>query len=237
MGTLSDDQRRLLTHQGWLASEDSAFQNALLASATTRTLANGGSFLHNEDPAVHALLAGHLRLGRVFADGNEAVVWLGQSAVWFGASFLFHHFEPVLTVTACYGDAVLATIPRAHVEALVAKDPRHLHRFGRMVAEHLLLTVRLLTETVAPTIAQRVGCLLLLLCEHLPAPADGVYRLRISQEDLAGMLGMARQSANAALQLLEAEKLLTHGYRLVAVPDLAALRRYVAETPPLLTRS
>jgi CRP-like cAMP-binding protein len=192
MGTLSDDQRRLLTSHGWLADEDPAFQDALLAGATTRTLADGGSFLHNENPAVHALLAGHLRLGRLFPDGDETVVWLAQPAAWFGAAFLFHRLEPVLTVTACYGDAVLATIARSHIEALVAEDPRHLRRFGRMVAEHLLLTVRLLSETLAPPVVQRVGRLLVLLCEHLPPPADGVHQLRISQEDLAGLLGMAR---------------------------------------------
>ena len=53
---------------------------------------------------------------------------------------------------------------------------------------------------------------------------DGPVELRLSQSDLASMVGIARQTTNRILKNLESEGLIELGFRRIVVPDVRRLR-------------
>ena len=59
-----------------------------------------------------------------------------------------------------------------------------------------------------------------------PAGASGAS-LRISQQELAGMVGATRESVNKQLQIWQSAGILRLGKRLIVIPDIAALAALV----------
>jgi CRP/FNR family cyclic AMP-dependent transcriptional regulator len=79
-------------------------------------------------------------------------------------------------------------------------------------------------------VGERLALLLLKLCEAAAQDGDGAVLLgRITQANLARMIGATRQSISLALTRLQDEGVISAGATKLIVKDLAALRRHAGE--------
>jgi CRP/FNR family transcriptional regulator, cyclic AMP receptor protein len=79
-------------------------------------------------------------------------------------------------------------------------------------------------------VAERLVSLLVKLCENSAQDADGSIRLgRITQANLARMIGAARQSISLVLCRLQEEGIITTAATTMIVNDLRALRRQLGD--------
>ena len=77
---------------------------------------------------------------------------------------------------------------------------------------------------------ERLALLLLKLCEAAAQDGDGLVLLgRITQANLARMIGATRQSISLALTRLQDEGVISASATKLIVNDLAALRRHAGE--------
>ena len=97
---------------------------------------------------------------------------------------------------------------------------------GQALTSSIAATLRRLTEATADLVfldlPRRVAKILL----GLPQGADGVIRLRLSQEELAHQAGSTRQSVNAALRGFERRGWIDLQDRTVTVTQPDALGRF-----------
>ena len=91
------------------------------------------------------------------------------------------------------------------------------------MGQNLLLALRYISEVLSQPADIRVARLLALLCETAGVNELGRHELRLSQQDLAAMVGVSRVTAGKAARKLEAERLIMLRYGRITVLDLPGL--------------
>jgi CRP-like cAMP-binding protein len=61
------------------------------------------------------------------------------------------------------------------------------------------------------------------LADSAPAAESGGITLRITQQELAGMVGATRESVNKQLHVCQSAGVLRLGKRLIVIPDIDAI--------------
>ena len=204
-----------------------ALDPSLLAVRTTMAAARTRLPLaHAPDESwVYLVEEGLLRPVAITPDGREFVLGL------LGPGEVFLHHEPTgQPGIGFYVEAVEDTrclaLARSSLGALAERDPalaaRLLPAFAQRVADLSEACASLALDAVA----ERLLRLLRRLAERHGAPEGGVCRLRLRQQDVAAMVGVCRETANAALQSLAARGQLRCGRQTIWVRTAAgSLRR------------
>jgi CRP/FNR family cyclic AMP-dependent transcriptional regulator len=192
-------------------------QQALLAIARRKLLDRGDAlFLKGSMPdALFGVVNGELRVSAVGPDGREALIARLEAGHWFGEVSLLIGRERVYAVAAVKPTEV-AVVDAADFHALVAARPDVLMALTRLICFRLRQALAWIDDAMLMPLSARLARR---LCSLHAGPADAsqAVRLNVSQEDLAAMLGVSRQSVNRVLKQWESEALLRIGYRSVDV--------------------
>lgn len=158
------------------------------------------------------------REGRRFVHG-----FAGPGAV-VGLPRLLREASPPVELVA-HAETVLVCMAREDLAAILDAHPL----LWRDVALLLLARRRKALEEMqvqaVGSVRQRVAAILLQLARsHGVTASDGLrLQLRLSQEDLAGMLGVSRQTTNKTLRALEAQGLIASSYNTITLQSIDAL--------------
>ncbi len=204
-------------------------QDALLQVAHRRQLQRGDSlFLKGSAPdALFGMVQGALRVSVAAPDGREAVIAVLEPGHWFGEVSLFVGQERVYDTCAVEPSEV-AVVQAADFHHLIATQPALHMAFTRLVCLRLRQALAWIDDAILQPLPVRLAHRLVTL-DSRPARVDATTMvLAVSQEDLAFMLGVSRQSINRQLKQWEEEGVLRVGYRVVELLDRERLARYAA---------
>lgn len=230
---MSDLDRYLpVLHSGrWFAQLPGEFAQALLALAKLRTLQAGEAlFLRDSPPCgLYALVAGSLRVSGQSGSrdaAREALLVLLTPPQWFGEISVFdgsartHHTH---AVEAC----TLLQVPHDDLLTWLHAHPRYWRDLATLMAEKLRMAfVSMEEQTVLPA-PQRLARRLLGMAQgYGQRHPDGRTQrvLAMTQEELALMVGISRQTTNQILRQLESQGTLRLQRGGLEILDLAALR-------------
>jgi len=202
-------------------------QDALLQVAHRRQLQRGDSlFLKGSAPdALFGMVQGALRVSVAAPDGREAVIAVLEPGHWFGEVSLFVGQHRVYDTCAVEPSEV-AVVQAADFHHLVATQPALHMAFTRLVCLRLRQALAWIDDAILQPLPVRLAHRLVTL-DSRPASAESTtVVLAVSQEDLAFMLGVSRQSINRQLKQWEEEGMLRVGYRVVELLDRERLARY-----------
>ena len=121
-------------------------------------------------------------------------------------------------------DSQLVSLRREHLSALLEREPKVALELLRLCGERLRWTSGLLEDAALLDAPARLAKRLLSLGQLHGERADGGLALRISQEELAGFLGVTRQLVNQQLQAWKARGWVGLARGALTVRDEAALR-------------
>src|SRR5262245_6371045 len=171
------------------------------------------------------VLSGSLRVTSEDADGGEFVYALLGPGSFFGLGYLLMDERLAISARA-YGATDVAAIEAAGFVALLDRTPGLWRHVAKLMTRRLSIAMIAIRDISSATLSQRIVRRLVgQSMSHGPDPLDGAsVELRVTQSDLAVMLGASRSKVNAELKRLEAEGLIHVGYRTVALRDLARLR-------------
>jgi CRP-like cAMP-binding protein len=203
-------------------------QAVLLAAARRRTLARGDALFHKGSPpdALFGVLSGVLRVSVVSASGREAVIALLDRDQWFGEVSLFVGAERVYD-TCAVEDCEVAVVPAAEFHALIATRPDVHLALTRLVCHRLRQALAWIDDAILMPLPVRLAHRLLAL--DAASGTGGSRELSVSQEELAFMLGVSRQSINRQLGLWQDQGLVRTRYgriELLARDELARLAEH-----------
>lgn len=193
-------------------------QQRLLSVSHRRTLQRGDSlFLKGSAPdALFGVLSGLLRVSVVAPSGREAVITVLEPGHWFGeVSLLVGNVRVYDTYAAEHSE--IAVVPASDFHRLIASEPEVHMAFTRLVCLRLRQALAWIDDAILMPLPVRLARRLLSLQIPTEAGNQGAPALAVSQEDLAFMLGVSRQSVNRQLKLWEDDGTLRVKYRRIEV--------------------
>ena len=171
------------------------------------------------------VVSGAVRLSAVVPSGREVVVGLLGAGDVFGELALLGGGPSPVEARAVGSETRIVALPLEALREVVRRAPASAEELLRLVASRLHHTAGALEEALAHDVPTRVSLRLRDLARsHGTAAADGV-RLppRLTQEELARMVGATRESVNRTLSSLAARGLVRVEGRRYVVPDPEAL--------------
>lgn len=204
----------------------------LAASLQVQTFARGQIIFQQGDPGdtLFLIACGQVRVFHSSGSGRERSVGIFRAGEFFGELALLDALPRSATAEAMLPTIALtldrsALLPalRAHpaiAEAMLAELASRLRNCSHY-AEHLS----------HPSAHQRVGWVVLDLAQRygVAEPLGLRIDLQLTQDDLASMLGMARETVNRALARLRDRALVLIIDGQFVVPDSAGLERVLEE--------
>lgn len=219
-----------LSANPWFGSLPLKERQDMIAGCELVKLGPGQMLFRQGDPvtagqgAFYGLLDGMLRVSSLREDGKEAILLVLEPGNWFGEISLIDG-QPRTHDATAVGDAQLLALPAAEFNALMERAP-----FAQAIARLLAVRMRSLygvieDATLRSTRARVARRLLLLARGGATLASDARRVVPVSQEALAMMLGITRQTLNKELKALAAAGALALGYGRIEIVDAPGLER------------
>lgn len=179
-----------------------AISALLLAASTRRALVKGQElFGQGSMPqAMYGVVSGSLRIGLTGEDGNEFLATVAGPGQWFGEGPLLDGAERVFRACAM-GDAEVAILAATDFQRLVRTHPEALLALARLVCSRYRSALAWIEDANLRPLPARLARRVLAL--HSQAAREQRGGMRLSQDELAGHLGVSRQSVNRLLKAWE----------------------------------
>jgi len=172
--------------------------------------------------AFYGLVLGSIKASSLREDGKEAILVVLESGNWFGEISLIDHQPRTHDATALVASEVLA-LPRAAFDALMHR-PAFAQAVCRMLAARVRALYGMVEDATLRSMRARVARRLLLL-----ARGDATQALQtrpvvpVSQEALAMMLGVTRQTLSKELKALVEAGAIQLGYGRIEIASVGKL--------------
>lgn len=215
-------------HAGpWFGALSEPLRCAVLARARGSRVCAGAVLARRCSQAADwiGVVRGAVRLGTVLRDGRPFTLDLVGPGQWFGDIALIDGKPNDLDVVAQVPSTLLM-VSSSDVRSLMADHPEMRDAFMKLNCQRLRHMFRRFEELHTLPLAQRLGRQVLRLGRHFGSQYGNELRidLRISQSDLAALVGGSRQRVNAALRQLQAMGLVKLGEARLSVLDLTRLQ-------------
>ncbi len=202
-------------------------EGVLAAGASPRRYRHGEVVLGQGRPVtgIRLVVSGAVRLSAVTPAGREVVVGLLGSGDVFGELALLGGGPSPVEARAVGSETRILTIRPAVLREIVRRAPSTAEELLRLIASRLHRTSAALEEALAHDVRTRVSLRLRDLARSHGVAEDGGVALppRITQEELARMVGTTRESVNRTMSALAARGLVRTQDRRYVLPDPDAL--------------
>jgi CRP/FNR family transcriptional regulator, cyclic AMP receptor protein len=195
------------------------------------TYQNRDYLLREGEPAdgIYIILSGVVESTHESSPGRELMLSTWEAGDFVGAPYILGDHRHSWSARAL-GRVEALHVDQAAIRQLIGLSPS----FAIALVECLGFkgeTYSMLAQTLAgQKVADRLILLLVKLCENAAQDERGPISLgRITQANLARMIGATRQSISLILNRLQAEGIISTGATKTIVNDLHALRRQAAD--------
>jgi CRP-like cAMP-binding protein len=218
-------QALLLTGR-WFGDLPAPLRAGLLGAAVVRSLRSGQRLFSRGDApcGLYCVLEGSIRASGVNESGREALLVLVEPPNWFGEISLFDG-QPRTHDAVAEGPTRVLQVPQPALLALLAAEPRYWRDLALLLCHKLRLAFVALEDLSLLSAAARLARRLVLMAEGYGELRAGQRQvLAVSQEQLALMLSLSRQTTNQILKELEGRGLVQLTYGHIELLDLPGLR-------------
>lgn len=222
----SAETLRVLQGNPWFVSLPDSEQQAMLAQAEPVSVPRGGVLYRKGLHACnfYGLVRGVVKISSVGADGREGILALIEAGNWFSESTLLDGLENPYDATALE-DLELLVISPEGFERLMQRLPFAV-AIARLEALRLRAVFGMVEDTMVRNMGARVARRLLVLAHgDATMAAQARARVLVSQDALAMMLGITRQTLWKEVRVLVQDGIVSLGYGRIDILDVPALQR------------
>jgi CRP/FNR family cyclic AMP-dependent transcriptional regulator len=197
---------------------------------TTRRYAKHQTIFREGDPGqtFYLILLGSVAIVRIAADGRETILSILKERDFFGEMSIFDTAVRAASVRTLT-EVEVGAIEREDFLALIDRSPR----IGRLLvialSERLRAANKLISATTSQDIRSRLASLLLNLSANFgeQVPAGTRITLRLTNQEMANMIGTTRETVNRTLNRFWDERLIDMRTAHVVVVEAEKLRAMV----------
>ena len=219
-----NERRRLFVGHALFGKLPPADLDALLLHARLERYPAGRAIFAKGSPgrSMMAILKGSVRISTPSPAGPDIVLTILQPGEVFGEIALLDGADRTADATAVSDCELLVLDHRDFIPFLERRADLCLLLL-RLLSQRLRQTDQRFEEVMFGRLDGRIAMTLARLAHGTSSRDDGVVALHITQQELAGMVGAARESVNKQLHVWQKEGVLRLGKRLIQIDDVAAL--------------
>ncbi len=217
-------RHRLRTHD-WFRGCSEALQNALIAHGRERRLQAGEHLFRqgSADGGLYAVLGGSISVQALDPQDEAPVLLVLEPCHWFGELTLIDGL-PRSHDAVADTDSLVWCVARAPLLAWLEAHPQHWREMARLAAGKLRIAFQIFDLEIRSPMTERVARRLRLASLGWGWRRDAPRaQLRLSQEQLARMLGTSLSSVNKSLRELAQQGAVALHYGVIEVRDAALL--------------
>ena len=209
----------------WFRGLPVELRDYLVSHATLITLEKGQFLYRRGDRSygLYAVLGGALAIGTVGADGKEALLAVLGPTAWIGEISLFDGLPRPNDVTAV-SRTLLLHVPEPALQGLLDSTPRYWRDFALLMTQRLRVSFENAEAMTLLPAAQRVANRLLMIAGGYGGLNASQSRIRVSQDSLASMVSLSRQTTNQLLRNLESQRIVSLKSGEITILDFDRLR-------------
>jgi CRP-like cAMP-binding protein len=209
----------------WFRGLPVELRDYLVSHATLITLEKGQFLYRRGDRSygLYAVLGGALAIGTVGVDGKDALLAVLGPTAWVGEISLFDGLPRPNDVTAV-SRTLLLHVPEPALQGLLDSTPRYWRDFALLMTQRLRVSFENAEAMTLLPAAQRVANRLLMIAGGYGGLNASRSRIRVSQDSLASMVSLSRQTTNQLLKNLESQRILSLKSGEIAILDFDRLR-------------
>ena len=219
-----------LSANPWFGALPLAERKAVLAACEVHRLRPGEMLFRQGDRvppgqgAFYGLVSGRIKASSLREDGKEAILVVLEAGNWFGEISLIDQ-QPRTHDATALGEVEVLALPRRAFDALM-KRPAFALAVCRMLAARVRSLYGMVEDATLRSTRARVARRQLLLARG-DAPQAPAARpvVPVSQESLAMMLGITRQTLSKELKALVSEGAVVLGYGRIEIASSTTLER------------
>lgn len=192
--------------------------------APARTFHTGELIFSQSQPvtALFILKAGRVRIFRVTEDGKALTMAILEPGAVFGEMLLvgqrmYDNYAEAIEETS------ICQLSVDQVERYLLSDPRIAVRIARLLGEQVERLEERLTDLALRPLLARVASTLVRLAEPQPKTRGGRVTIRITHDQLAGLLGATRESTSKAMVDLASRGIIRQARGRIVLLDLDGL--------------
>lgn len=220
-----EDLMASMSANPWFGALPLADRLALLDRAELLRLRRGEMLFRQGDApgGFYGLLSGSLKISSLCMDGHESILMLLEPGDWIGEISLLDHLPRTHGAMALAASEVLVVPPSVFAARMQQAD------FAQAIAGLLAARIRslygMVEDAALRSMRARVARRLLLLAHgDTPTTADARPVVPVSQEALAMMLGITRQTLSKELRVFVAQGAVVLRYGRIEIASAARLK-------------
>ena len=218
-----------LSANPWFGALPLRERRAMLAASEVLRLRPGEMLFRQGDKvapgqgAFYGLVKGAFKISSLREDGKEAILVVLEAGNWFGEISLIDGLPRTHDATALRDTEVLA-LPRAAFDAQM-KKPAFSHAVCRMLAARTRSLYGMVEDATLRSTRARIARRLALLARGDATQSPNARQaVPVSQESLAMMLGISRQTLSKELRGLVEAGAIELGYGRIEIASAQALQ-------------
>ncbi|WP_448006776.1 Crp/Fnr family transcriptional regulator [Agromyces bauzanensis] len=202
------------------AAEIAAFDRM----APARSFRNGELIFSQSQPvsALFILKAGRVRIFRVTEDGKALTMAILEPGAVFGEMLLVGQ-RMYDNYAEAIEDTSICQLSVQEVERYLLSDPRIAIRISRLLGEQVARLEERLTDLALRPLQARVASTLVRLAGAQRTPRLGNPTIRLTHDQLAGLLGATRESTSKTMADLASRGLIRQARGRIVLLDLDGL--------------
>ncbi|QER39455.1 Crp/Fnr family transcriptional regulator [Acinetobacter suaedae] len=215
-----------LLQNSWYQNLAEPFQHFILAHGKRLTIEKNAAVFNAKDifDGVYGVLEGSISLGYIDVNGNEAIAAIAEPIMWFGEISLIDN-QPRSHDAIALKKSVVLQIPAQPLNEFLLQNPYYWYYFALLTSQKLryvfLEQIAIQTQSISQRLAQR---LLFILEGYGNRSSIQDLNIQVSQDQLANMLTVSRQTVNQELNHFEKQGVIQLGFKKIQVIDLNKLK-------------
>ena len=219
------EKRRLFEGHALFGKLPQPDLDALLLHARVEHYPAGREIFARGSPgrSMMAILKGSVRISTPSPAGPDIVLTILSAGEVFGEIALLDGADRTADATAI-GDCDLLVLDHRDFVPFLERRADLCILLLKLLCQRLRQTDKQFEEAMFGRLEGRIAMTLVRLAHNAPASGKASVELRITQQELAGMVGAARESVNKQLHVWQRDGVLRLGKRLIEIADIAALK-------------
>jgi len=215
-----------LQQNSWFSHLEEPFQQFVVEHGKKLVIEKNAAVFHAQDQfnGVYGVLEGSISLGYIDVNGNEAIAAIAEPIMWFGEISLIDQ-QPRSHDAIALKKSVVLQIPAEPLKDFLLKNPYYWYFFALLTSQKLryvfLEQIAIQTQSISQRLAQR---LLFILEGYGNRSSIQDLNIQISQDQLANMLTISRQTVNQELNAFEKQGIIQLGFKKIQVVDFKKLK-------------